>query len=158
MAKIHLMVGFMGFGKTTISLKLAEEYKAIRLCHDEVMVEMVGRNLPESEFRQKWKIVDEILWKSAADNIAAGHDVIMDYGFWSAENRKLAFERAKTFCSEIIFHQVDCDIKTAKQRVLKRTAQDESQLLIDENCFDIFAKQYQAISPQEGYVVINHKG
>ena len=34
MATIHLMVGFIGFGKTTIAKKLEKEPPAVHLTHD----------------------------------------------------------------------------------------------------------------------------
>ena len=63
MTTIHLICGFMGFGKTTLAKKLAEETGAVRLTPDEIMAERYGRNLPEPEFRQKWKEIDADIWR-----------------------------------------------------------------------------------------------
>ena len=69
MATIHLMVGFIGFGKSTIAKKLAAEISAVCLSHDDFMVMLYGRNLPEDEFRTKYDVVDEMLWSLATQII-----------------------------------------------------------------------------------------
>lgn len=86
MAAIHLIVGFMGFGKTTLAKKLEKELPAVRFTHDEFMRSLYGRNLPEPEFRSAAQKVDDLIWSLAAQVVAAGVDVVLDYGFWSKED------------------------------------------------------------------------
>ena len=157
MATIHLMVGFMGFGKTTVAERLAEELPAVCLTHDHYMATLYGRNLPETEFRQKYDIIDNILWQLAAKIIKCNTDVIMDYGFWSKEKRAQAYQRALNITQNVIFHNVLCHMETAKQRLLNRSKNDFAALDIDEACFDLFAKQYQPMDNTENYPVINHE-
>lgn len=44
MAILHVMVGYMGFGKSTLAGKLSKERNAIILNHDEFMMILLGRN------------------------------------------------------------------------------------------------------------------
>lgn len=81
MATIHLMVGFMGFGKTTIAKQLEKNLPAVRLTHDEFMVKLYGRNMPYAEFHSNYNKVDKVLWDLAEKIIKTDTDVIMDYGF-----------------------------------------------------------------------------
>ena len=71
MAAIHLIVGFMGFGKTTLAKKLEKELPAVRFTHDEFMRSLYGRNLPEPEFRSAAQKVDDLIWSLAAQVVAA---------------------------------------------------------------------------------------
>ena len=48
-------------------------------------------------------------------------------------------------------------METAKKRVLNRTLTDQTALEIDENTFDLFAKRYEPISPDENLDVIYYK-
>ena len=157
MATIHLMVGFMGFGKTTIAADLAEKLPAVCLTHDNYMVALYGRDLPEDEFRKKYMIVDEMLWDIAQQIIRCRTDVIMDYGFWSKEKRAEAYKKALQITPDVVFHNVLCDMSTAKKRLLHRSATDLKTLAIDENCFNMLSKQFEPMDASEEYPTICHE-
>ncbi len=157
MATLHFLCGYMGFGKTTVARKLAVRYNAVILNDDEFMCELFGRNLPEKQFREAHEKVSQFTWKLAERIICAGGNVIMDRGFWSKQSRADAVHRAKFFCDSLLFHQIECDMETAKKRVLNRTRTDPNALEIDENAFDALAKHYVPISPDEKLDVIYYK-
>lgn len=146
----------MGFGKTTLAKKLAQDLPAILFTPDEFMRRLYSRNLPDAEFRIAHKKIDDFIWSLAEQAINAGTNVILDYGFWSKENRKITFERAKKITDKVVFHQINCDINIAKARVLNRTKENNEELFIDENCFNMFLSQYEPIDTSENYEVINH--
>ena len=157
MAKIHLICGFMGFGKTTFSKDLATKLPAVCLTHDEFMVDLYGRNMPYADFHTHYHQVDTVLWKLAKQILSTGTDVIMDYGFWNRQTRAEVQQKAKSLTPDVVWHQMVCDPETAKKRVLKRTREKDSELFIDEACFDEKLKQYEPISPDENLTVIYHK-
>lgn len=156
MATIHLMCGFMGFGKTTLAKELERTLPAVRLTHDEFMVDLYGRNMPYETFHSRYQTVDDILWKLAEKIIATGTDVIMDYGFWDKKTRQKVQQKAIKLTPHVIWHQLNCDIHVAKKRVLKRTADSPNELYIDETCFDEKLKQYEPIKADECLCVIFH--
>ena len=158
MAAIHLICGFMGFGKTTLAKKLEEELPAVRFTHDDFMRELYSRNLPDDQFRVAYKRIDNLIWQLAEKCIKAGANVILDYGFWSKNVRKKVNKRAKEITPDVVFHNVNCDAETAKKRVLNRTENDDKSLLIDENCFDIFWVTFEPVEENEELYVINHDG
>ena len=156
MPSIHLMCGFIGFGKTTIAKRLEKELPAVRFTHDEIMLERYGRN-PE-DFQVKYKLVDEDIRKRAEQAILHGQNVIMDYGFWNRETRKEYWEWAKTLTEDVFFEAVECDVELAKKRALKRSFENSQELFIDDNCFDVLLKKYEPISDDEKIIVNRHKG
>ncbi|MFI3241871.1 MAG: AAA family ATPase [Alphaproteobacteria bacterium] len=156
--KLHIMVGYMGFGKTTIASQLSKEYNAIVLNHDDFMTTLFGRNPSKENFRDYKSKVSDLLWVVANKVLNTKSDVIIDSGAWSKEERLLIKLKAAQMRVDVIFHQIDCCINTAKQRVLNRTQTDNDAMYIDENCFNKFLSQYQEISNDEGLIVIHHKG
>ncbi len=154
MATIHLMVGFMGFGKTTIAKELEKKLSAVRLTHDEIMRERYGRN--PDDFQAKYKAVDEYIRGETAKYIAQGRDVILDYGFWTHEKRKEYYNWAKTLTDSVLFHLTECDKNEAKRRVLQRSSEDDSALFIDENAFEELWKQYEPWDDRDDCPVVFH--
>ena len=154
MAIIHLVVGFMGFGKTTIAKQLMQKLSAKCYTHDEIMIKQYGRN--PTDFQQKYQLVDTYIKNETKKNIAQGTDVILDYGFWTHDVRKQYYHWAKTLTKDVIFHVVNCDMNLAKQRVLNRTQNDKDSLMIDEHMFDIFSEKYEDWSTVDNYPVVLH--
>ena len=152
MTTIHLMCGFIGFGKTTVAKQLEKNLPAVRFNNDDIMLERYGRN--PDDFATKYAAVDAYIRAEAAKCVAEGQDVIMDYGFWSHEKRKKYYEWAKTLTDNVVFHAVNCDLDTAKQRLLERTKTDKTALFIDENAFDTLLKNYEPWSQADKYPVV----
>lgn len=152
MTAIHLMVGFMGFGKTTIAKELEKKFSAVRLTHDEIMLERYGRN--PDDFQEKYKKVDDFIKNETKKYIKQGQDVILDYGFWTHKKREEYYLWAKTLTNEVIFHVLECDLEVAKHRTMTRTQNDNEALIIDENAFDTLLMQYEPWNYMDDYPVI----
>lgn len=156
MATIHLMHGFIGFGKTTVAADLAKEIPAVCLTHDDFMVKLYGRNQPYADFSANYKRVDDLIWEIAEKIIKTGSDVIMDYGFWSHADRKKSYEKAKKITDNVLFHKVNCEISVAKERVLRRTANNPDALYISEDEFNGLVQRYEEWDEQDDYPVVLH--
>ena len=155
MPTIHLMHGYMGFGKTTLAKQLEKTLPAIRFTHDELMVQRYGRT--PNDFETKFKKVDTYIRAQTAKEIHRGNNVILDYGFWDKQSRKEYYTWAKTLTDNVVFHAFECDMTTAKNRVLNRTATDTNELNVDENIFNQFLYRYTPLTAEEGYPVIFHQ-
>ena len=154
MTTIHFMVGFIGFGKTSVAKDMEKEFSAVRLTHDDCMIERFGRN-PDN-FKEKYKIVGEIIKNKAAKYIKEGYDVILDDGFWTHKEREACYMWAKTLTDDVVFHVLECDITEAKKRILRRTQCDDKALAIDEKMFDEFLKKYEPWGGMDAYPVVWH--
>lgn len=152
---IHLFVGFVGFGKTTLAKKLAKELSAKCFTHDDLMVERYGRN--PDDFQTKYKIIDDFIKAKSAECIKNGQNVILDYGFWTHAKRLEYYNWAKSLTNNVLFHVVVCDMDTAKQRVLKRTQETPDALFIDESIFDALSNKYEPWSAQDNFPVVFHE-
>lgn len=147
MASIHLIVGYIGFGKTTLAQKLEQKLPAIRFSPDEFMCRLYGSNPPDAAFRVAFQKIDDLIWDLSQKAVNSGCNVVLDYGFWSKADRKKAYEKALHLTDNVVFHCLNCDMEIAKKRALKRSG----QLHIDEACFDNFLPLYETMTAEEGY-------
>ena len=154
MRTVHFMHGFIGFGKTTISKRLALKLPAVRLNNDDWMASLFGAG-PHGELEDDyWRRINKIHWDLAESIIHSGADVIMDDGMWMKDERKERAERALKFADRVIFHVVKCDMNTARARCLARSQSDNHQIFVDGARFDNLSKYFEPMTKSEGFEMI----
>ncbi|MGY3851233.1 AAA family ATPase [Streptomyces hydrogenans] len=83
------MVGLPGSGKTTLSRVLTDR-GFVRLCPDEEMFRrhgVYGVDFPRGLFPTLERPVLEDMAVELGEHLKAGHDVVVDHGFWTPEER-----------------------------------------------------------------------
>jgi predicted kinase len=85
---LHLIVGLPGAGKTTLAQRLERELPALRLTPDEWIGPLYGEHLTQSQLDAARDPVESVQWAVAARSLALGMSVILDFGFWSREERE----------------------------------------------------------------------
>lgn len=91
MSKVIMMCGICGSGKTTYAKKKEQE-GYIRLSIDEEMWKLYGRkgiDYPEEQYEKLSEQVEAALQKKLLSLIQQGKDVVIDFSFWSKENRNV---------------------------------------------------------------------
>jgi predicted kinase len=84
-----LMAGLPGSGKTTLSRALTAR-GFVRLCPDEEMFRrhgVYGVDFPRGVFPTLERPVLEDVAADLREQLKAGHDVVVDHGFWTPEDR-----------------------------------------------------------------------
>lgn len=154
-ARLHVLCGLPGSGKTTFSKRLITATRAIRLANDEWMLELFGPDLPELRFRPAAQSIERLQWDLAEQLLSRGVDVIWDYGAWSRAERAQLLKRCQRAGAEFRLYDVRCDFEEAVRRVLRRKEEHPaSQLSINREAMLAFRAKYEAPSPDEGFAIV----
>lgn len=141
---MHLLCGLPGSGKTTFARRLAVERGAVLLNADERMIARHGTNPPASEFAAFVTVIFEELWGETTRHVAAGRDVILDWGFWSRADRDRARQRVAATEATAKLYWVRCPDEIARSRTLERTAAMKAGALeINGAAWDLFRTKFE---------------
>ena len=148
---VHLLCGLPGCGKTTYARRLASDGKVVVLGHDERMLAQHGSNPPEADFARLAAEISEEVWREAAAHLAAGRDVILDWGFWTRAERTEAKARVAALGAACRLHWVHCPDDVARARTLRRSAERSGQVLaINAEAWDLFQRRFEPPELSEG--------
>lgn len=134
MTTLYLMVGLPCAGKTTKAKELENELRAIRLTPDEWHVSLFGHDIHESEHDQRHTLIEAMLWQLAARALSLGTNIILDFGFWSKEERVDFRTRAKNLGagSEIIFMDTDPEELIRRVKIRNQNLTDATHYIPEE--------------------------
>lgn len=149
MATAHLIHGYIGAGKTTFSKRLEHESSAVRLTHDEWMSALYGDDPPEQHFADYARRVSGLMEGLWIRCLHAGADVILDFGFWSRQER----DRVRSLVADIgadgRLYRLTCPDDLAWDRIQARNAALEGNLTIAPNTFLVLKARFQPLDDDE---------
>jgi len=119
MTKLLCICGKIGCGKTYYANRLKEQEHAVILSTDEVTYDLTNNQQGEGydEFARR---VNLYLRKKAVEIVNAGCTVILDWGFWTKENRKEIKRYGENNGVLVEMHYIDIDDKTWYENIEKR--------------------------------------
>ena len=119
MPKVIALCGKICSGKTFYANKIKEEKNAVILSTDEVTFYLMDNEQGE-RYDDFAKRVNEYLMKKAIDIVRAGANVILDWGFWSKEERINLTNYYKKYNIPVEWHYVDVTQETWQDLIKKR--------------------------------------
>lgn len=121
MAKVIFICGKICSGKTTYAERLRSENKAVVLSVDEIMLTLFGLYAGDKhdEYAERTK---KYLLDKSVEIMEAGMDVILDWGFWTRDERISVKEFYMARNIEYEFHYIDISDEIWKVRLDKRNA------------------------------------
>lgn len=143
MAKIHLIEGPVGAGKSTFSKSLAQRTHGIHIPLDEWFAKLFSPDRPQTDFvswyvGRKRRLLD-LVWIHSCNLIESGTDAILELG--------LIQKPARTaFCDKVIAEGLDLDIyvldasrEIRRERVQQRNAQrgDTFSMVVPDHIFNM---------------------
>lgn len=148
---ILLMHGYIGFGKTTIA-KQFEKFGYIRYTHDEFMSKIYGDDPSNEDFEKYYCTVSNLIYDLTKNAILNGINVILDFGFWSRNDRRDIIDIIKSWNIPVnmIFINVMCDMDLARERCLSRLeSRKDGDLKVSIEIFDMKRYRFQPITDSE---------
>jgi len=129
-ARLILLCGLPGAGKTTLARRLAADLAAIRFCPDEWLTDL-GIDLFDVRARDR---LERRLWQHTQDLLRRGQIVILEYGFWSHSEReeKRLFARGIGAGVELRFLDVPFEELVRRVEARNRAGHPGSVLLTRE--------------------------
>ena len=92
MSKVYLICGKICSGKTTYAKKLCKESNAILLSVDEIMLSLFDQCCGPKLHQEYERRIKGYLFEKALEIIETKTDVVLDWGFWTKEERKATKE------------------------------------------------------------------
>lgn len=119
MSKIYLICGKICSGKSYYAKSLKEKYNAVVLSTDEATYDLI--NNEQGEFYNILAArVNNYLRKKAVEISKAGANVILDWGFWTKENRSEISEYLDTNGVSYEWHYIDVSDEIWNYNIMER--------------------------------------
>ncbi len=131
---LFLLVGLPGVGKTTRARKIERTHRALRLSPDEWMLPLFGESDPGGK---RDTMEGRLIWV-ALRAIQVGISAILDFGFWSQDERSALVWLAESLGARAVVMYLDVDEPTQFERVTARflTAPDTTVEISAEELAD----------------------
>jgi predicted kinase len=158
MNKVILICGKICSGKTTYAKNLKKENNAIVLSVDEITLALFGQHIGEKHDEMVEK-AENYLYKKAIEILSTGINVILDWGFWTKEERFNTTKYFKNLGIKYEWHYIDVDNTTWKKYLEKRNNavknNEEDFYIIDNNVAEKFWNIFE--EPKQNEIDIWYK-
>lgn len=157
MARLILVCGPTGAGKTTYSMDLCKEIKAVKFSIDPWMQTLFAKDMTSLDFSWMMERVSrchEQIWEVCEQILSLGGNVVLDLGFTSKSQRDIFVDKALDLGIKAEVHYLDVQTETRRQRVAKRNVEKDPTVYafeVTDMMFNFMEPKFEA--PDESELV-----
>ena len=137
-------------GKTTLARELESSRRAVRLCPDEWIKTIIRDESDKTELDRLRKPVEKVQWDLARRLLGLGATVILEYGFWSEEERTGFRAEARALGARVELHYLDPPKEELWKRIeLRNSNLPGGSFPVVRGEFEAWWEIFQAPGPEE---------
>jgi predicted kinase len=122
MATLFLICGLPGAGKTTLAKQTEHARSALRLSPDEWIASLLADASDTEELDRLRSPVESVQWAVAKRVLALGVDVVLEWGFWSRDERMYHRSQAEALGARVELRYLEVGRDELWVRLAKRNA------------------------------------
>ncbi len=126
-ARLIIVCGLPGSGKTTHAKQVEQELHAVRFCPDDWM-DALDIGLWDGEVRER---IEKLQWKLAQEILALGHNVVIEWGTWGRSERDALRCGARALGAAVELHFIDAPVEVLFDRIRRRNRESPPITLAD---------------------------
>jgi predicted kinase len=152
-ARLILICGLPGSGKTTLAKQLAAQADAVRLSPDE-WKHALAIDYYDEDARLR---LEAKLWQLAKELLGLGQSVVMEHGFWAREERDELRLAARQIGVAVDLHYLAVPLAELWRRLERRNGEPAPGLVpINRDDLERWAAQFEPPEPAELVLFDNH--
>ncbi|WP_026971369.1 AAA family ATPase [Aliagarivorans marinus] len=147
MARLILVCGPTGAGKTTYSLSLCEEIGAVRFSIDPWMQTLFAKDMQALDYAWMIERVERCyqqIWEVSEQILVLDGKVLLDLGFTTKAQREVFTSKAKALGINAEVHFVNAPPELRRQRIAKRNQEKDPKVY----AFEVTDVMFEFMEPK----------
>ena len=154
-ARVHLVVGPVGAGKSTFARQLVRDHSAVALTLDDWMATLFRPDRPATDvvawYQERAERCIAQIWKLARQLTDRGDDVVLEIGLLRRGERERFYERVDEAGLPLTIYVLDAARDVRRARVLERNQRQGAtfSMAVPLEIFELASDLWQALEPDE---------
>jgi predicted kinase len=149
MARIHLIIGPVGAGKSTFAQRLYRDHAALRLNLDEWMARLFRPDRPDNGimewYHERTARCIEQIWSLTRSSIDVGTNVVLEIGLIRRRDRERLYQRVDAAGYELTIYVLDAPRELRRERVEQRNREkgETFSMVVPPDMFELASDMWE---------------